>query len=261
MVQDDGRRGVLAGRHALVTGGSSGIGLAVVRRFVREGARVASLSRGPAPEVEAVGAYSIRCDVSDEDAMRSAFDEAVHTLGSLDTVVLNAGISDVDPSTLAAIDPAALRRQLEVNTMGALHGLREAERCLEDGGSVTITSTATLAWPFPGYLTYSMSKAPLRELRTHAAVRLGGRGIRVNTVSPGTTLTEMQPPDDEEARIARVATCLGRVATPEEVAGVFLFLASDDASYVTATDIRVDGGWIGGLTEREARMLLDGLTD
>jgi NAD(P)-dependent dehydrogenase (short-subunit alcohol dehydrogenase family) len=260
MADPDGE-GVLAGRHALVTGGSSGIGLAVVRRFVREGARVVAVSRRPAPEAEAAGAAAIRCDVSDPAAVRAAFDGAVAALGSLDTVVLNAGISDVDPGSLAEIDPASLRRQFDVNTMGAFHGLREAERCLDDGGSISITSTATLAWPFPGYLTYSMSKAPLHELCVHAAMRLGARGIRVNTVSPGTTLTEMQPPDDDEARLARSATCLGRVATPDEVAGAFVFLASDDARYVTATDIRVDGGWVGGLTERQARTLLDALGD
>lgn len=256
MSEDQPRHGVLLGRRALVTGGSSGIGLSTVRRFVEEGAEVASLSRGPAPEAEAAGARTVRCDVSDTDAMRRAFDEVVDVLGSLDAVVLNAGISELDPDTLGATDPATLRRQLEVNTLGAFHGLREAERCLSDGGSVSITSTASLAWPFPGYLTYSMSKAPLRELCIHSAMRLGRRGIRVNTVSPGTTLTGMQPADDEEARIARVATCLGRVATPDEIAGVFLFLASDDARYVTATDIRVDGGWIGGLTDRQAQALL-----
>jgi 3-oxoacyl-[acyl-carrier protein] reductase len=87
-------------------------------------------------------------------------------------------------------------------------------------------------------------------------MKLGPRGIRVNTVSPGTIITAMQPEDDPEARIAPLATCLGRVGTPEDVAGVVAFLASDDARYVTATDIRVDGGWLGGITERERDALL-----
>jgi NAD(P)-dependent dehydrogenase (short-subunit alcohol dehydrogenase family) len=256
MGDDTARPRVLAGRTALVTGGSSGIGLAVVRRFLAEGARVVALSRGPADEARALGAQAVRCDVTNAAAVGQAFDEAVGLLGSLDTLVLNAGTSEVDGPTLGSVDADAVRRQWEVNTLGVLHGLREADRCLADGGSVSITSTAALAWPFPGYLSYAASKAPLRELCVHAAMRLGPRGVRVNTVSPGTTLTAMQPSDDDEAHIASVATCLGRVATPDEIAGVFVFLASDDARYVTAADIRVDGGWIGGLTDREAAILL-----
>ena len=118
---------------------------------------------------------------------------------------------------------------------------------LRDGASVIITASAATSWAFPGYMGYSLSKAPLYEMARHAAMKLGSRGIRVNTVSPGTVLTPMQPADDPEARIARVATCLGRPAFPDEVAGVYVFLASDDSAYVTGTDIRVDGGWLDGL--------------
>jgi NAD(P)-dependent dehydrogenase (short-subunit alcohol dehydrogenase family) len=130
---------------------------------------------------------------------------------------------------------------------------------LRDGASVIITGSAATSWAFPGYMGYSLSKAPLADMARHAAMKLGSRGIRVNTVSPGTVLTSMQPADDPEARIARVATCLGRPALPDEVAGVYLFLASGDSSYVTGTDIRVDGGWLDGLTEAHAETLLDAL--
>ena len=247
----------LRGKAALVTGGTSGIGLATVRRFVDEGARVVVLARHARVEVEEAGAHMVTCDVADPRTVAEAFSRAVELVGPLDVVVLNAGISDLDGGDLASTEATSLREQLEVNAMGVFHGLQQAERHLRDGGSVAITATGALWWPFPGYMTYSASKAPVLAMSRHAAMKLGSRGIRVNTVSPGTIITEMQPGDDPEARIAPVATCLGRVGAPEEVAGVFVFLASDDAAYVTGADIRVDGGWIGGLTYAEEARLLE----
>jgi NAD(P)-dependent dehydrogenase (short-subunit alcohol dehydrogenase family) len=251
-------RGVLEGRSALVTGGTSGIGLAVVRRFRAEGARVVAVARRARGEVEAMGAHEVTCDVADEAQVADAFVRARDLVGTLDVVVLNAGISELDDAELGAMDASSLRTQLEVNAMGVFHGLQQAPAHLRDGGSIAITATGALHWPFPDYLTYSASKAPLHAMCAHAAMKLGPRGIRINTVSPGTIVTEMQPPDDPEARISPLATCLGRVGTPEDVAGVFVFLASDDSRYVTGADIRVDGGWIGGLTYAEADRLLGG---
>ena len=250
-------RSALRGRRALVTGGTSGIGLAVVRRFVAEGAEVVALARRELAEVTEAGASMIAADVADAGQLEQAFDHARELVGDLDTVVLNAGISELDSGVeLSEDDGERLRAQLDVNTMGVFHGLRLTSEAMRDGGSIAITSTAALAWPFPDYLTYAASKAPLAALRDHAAMKLGPRGIRVNTVSPGTILTPMQPDDDPEARVAPLATCLGRSGTTDDVAGVFVFLASDDSRYVTATDIRVDGGWLGGLTYAEAAALL-----
>jgi NAD(P)-dependent dehydrogenase (short-subunit alcohol dehydrogenase family) len=254
----DRHAAALEGKRALVTGGTSGIGLAVVRRFVAEGAEVVAIARRPRPEVAAAGASMIAADVADADQLEQAFDHARELLGDLDVVVLNAGISELDAGDVLGDDDAEhLRAQIEVNTMGVFHGIRFAGGAMRDGGSIAITSTAALAWPFPDYLTYAASKAPLAAMSTHAAMKLGPRGIRVNTVSPGTILTPMQPDDDPEARIAPLATCLGRAGTTDDVTGVYVFLASDDSRYVTATDIRVDGGWLGGLTYAEASALLD----
>ena len=255
---DPSSDGRLAGRTAVVTGGTSGIGLAVVERFRAEGAQVVAMARGDRPEPEAVGARFVPCDVADEQQVASAFARAVELIGPLDVVVLNAGTAELDEDPPEIADPSVVRRLFEVNAMGVVHGLRHAPPQMRDGGSILITSTAALAWPFPGYLAYSASKAPLEALRTHAAMKLGPRGIRVNSVSPGTILTEMQPADDLEARLAPLTTCLGRVGTTEDVTGAFLFLASDESRYVTATDIRVDGGWLGGLTATEAERLLSG---
>ncbi len=249
----------LAGRSALVTGGTSGIGLAVASRFVSEGADVTALARRYRPEVDDVGARFVAADTTDRDQLAAAFATTTERTGPLDIVVLNAGIASLDADTLEGTDLDDVAELVRVNTMGVLHCLTLMPPHLRDGASVIITGSAATSWAFPGYMGYSLSKAPLADMARHAAMKLGGRGIRVNTVSPGTVLTPMQPADDPEARIARVATCLGRPAFPDEVAGVYLFLASGDSSYVTGTDIRVDGGWLDGLTEAHAETLLAAL--
>jgi NAD(P)-dependent dehydrogenase (short-subunit alcohol dehydrogenase family) len=248
----------LAGKTALVTGGTSGIGLAVVRRFVASGASAVAVARKARPEAHESGAHSLECDVSDESQMSAAFERATELVGPLDIVVLNAGISALDHGALQGMSVHDLAEMLSVNTMGVFHGLKHAPWAMNDGGSIIVTSTATLGWAFPDYMAYSASKAPLPAMCTHAAMKLGRRGIRVNTVSPGTILTGMQPEDDDEARICAVATCLGRVGRPEDVVGAYHFLASDDSRYITGTDVRVDGGWIGGLTYAEAEAVLRG---
>lgn len=252
-------RGRLQGRTALVTGGSSGIGLAVVSRFVDEGADVTALARRYQPAVDDVGARFVAADTSDPEQMRAALASTAERIGPLDVLVLNAGIANLDADALEDTDLAAVEELVRVNTMGVLHGLAAMPPYLRDGASVIITASAATSWAFPGYMGYSLSKAPLYEMARHAAMKLGARRIRVNTVSPGTVLTQMQPADDPEARIAQLATCLGRAALPGEVAGVYVFLASDDSAYVTGTDIRADGGWLEGLTEAHARALLAGL--
>jgi NAD(P)-dependent dehydrogenase (short-subunit alcohol dehydrogenase family) len=251
--------GRLQDRTALVTGGSSGIGLAIVSRFVSEGARVTAVARRYRPEVDDVGAGFVAADAGDAEQMQAALQTAVERTGPLDVVVLNAGIASLDADALEDTDLAEVGELVRVNTMGVLNGLACAPPYLRDGASVIITASAATSWAFPGYMGYSLSKAPLHEMARHAAMKLGSRGIRVNTVSPGTVLTPMQPPDDPEAQIARVATCLGRAAFPDEVAGVYVFLASDDSTYVTGTDVRADGGWLDGLTEAHAQAVLAGL--
>ncbi len=247
----------LVGRTAAVTGGTSGIGLAVVRRFVEEGADVAAIGRRARPEVESAGARMYEADVGDEDRTAQVFATIAEAIGPLDVVVLNAGLATLDADGAGTGVPE-FEAMLRVNTLGVFHGLNYAPALMRDGGSVIITATAANHWAFPDTMGYSASKAPLRTMCAHAAMKLGHRGIRVNTISPGTIITPMQPDDDPEALVCPVVTCLGRVGTTEDVTGAYLFLASDDSRYVTGTDIRVDGGWIDGLTYAEVERLLSG---
>ena len=181
--------------------------------------------------------------------------------GPLDTLVLNAGIASLDADSLEDTDLADVQELIQVNTMGVLHGLTLMPPFLRDGASVIITASAATNWAFPGYMGIQPLEGPaLRDGSSRGdEARLARH--QGEHVSPGTVLTPMQPADDPEARIARVATCLGRPAFPDEVAGVYVFLASDDSAYVTATDIRADGGWLDGLTEAHAEALLAGIED
>ncbi|MEX2275218.1 MAG: SDR family oxidoreductase [Actinomycetota bacterium] len=246
----------LGGKTALVTGGTSGIGLGVARRFVGAGAEVVGLARHARPELEQAGARLVLGDVADEHSFERAVAQVRDLVGRVDVLVLNAGVSDLDGDDLGSMSTQVFRRLLEVNTLGVFHGLRLAPDLMRDGGSIIITATGALWWPFPDYMAYSASKAPLHAMCAHAAMKLGQRRIRVNTISPGTIVTEMQPDDDAEATISALATCLGRYGEVDDVVGAYHFLASDESRYVTGTDLRVDGGWLGGVTYPEASRLL-----
>lgn len=135
-------RGRLQGRTALVTGGSSGIGLAVASRFVSEGADVTALSRHYRPEVDDAGAHFMAADTSEPEQMRAALEDAAERAGPLHVLVLNAGIASLDASRLEHTDLRAVERLVRVNTMGVLHGLAAMPPYLQDGASVIITASA-----------------------------------------------------------------------------------------------------------------------
>jgi 3alpha(or 20beta)-hydroxysteroid dehydrogenase len=246
----------VSGKRILVTGGTSGIGLAAALRLTSAGARVIVCSRrNPGASLPEPLAY-LPVDVSDEISVRALFEAVAKRFGRLDVLILNAGVSASDSATLAGQDVETFRDVIAVNTIGVLLGLKHASPIMEEGGSIIVTSSIAADTPFPGYMLYSSTKAALAPIVRHAAMQLGERRIRINLVSPGTVLTPMQAPDDPEARVSHLATCLRRAAQPEDLAGVFHFLAAQESGYITASEIRVDGGWIGGMTPA----LLEGLT-
>ena len=259
-----GRGGLpgLEGKNLLVTGGSSGIGQAIAVRFARYGANVAiNYRRSPeeAAETEAqvraamdvvrqmgVRHALVQGDVSSEVDVVRMLHEAEERLGGLDVLVNNAGIQISRPSE--QLTSADFDKVLAVNLRGAFLCAREAiKRFLTDArpGLVINVSSVHQLIPKPNYLGYSVSKGGMQNLTSTLALEYAGRGVRVNAIAPGATITPINRAwVDDPVRAAMVTEHipLARAGTADEMAGVCAFLASDDAAYITGQTIFVDGG-------------------
>ena len=252
----------LEGQNVLVTGGSSGIGQAIAVRFAEYGANVAiNYLRRPEEAAdteeqvqacvakvqrEGVRDVLVGADVSNEDEVVRMVAEAVGQLGGIDVVVNNAGIQISRPSNELSSDD--FDKVLAVNLRGAFMCAREAIRHLlaeEKRGSIVNVSSVHQLIPKPDYLGYSVSKGGMQNLTRTLALEYAGRGIRVNGVGPGATITPINRAwvDDPEKR-AQVEEHIPmrRAGTADEMAGVTAFLASDDAAYITGQTLFVDGG-------------------
>ena len=221
------------GKRVVVTGGTSGIGEATCRRFRDEGARVVSIAVDDGDE-------NIACDVADRAQVERAFAHVDELLGGVDVLVANAGISIRKP--FLEIAEEDWRRVLDVNLTGVFHCAQEAARRMDEGVILMTASTNGLSG-HEHYADYNASKAGVILLARTMARELAPR-IRVNAVCPGYVLTPMQRAEYTDEMLAAVdATIpLGRHARPEEVAALFAFLASDDASYITGAAVAIDGG-------------------
>jgi NAD(P)-dependent dehydrogenase (short-subunit alcohol dehydrogenase family) len=238
----------LRGKGVVVTGGTSGIGAATSRRFVLEGARVVTISLAPEDEVEGVVA-SLHADVADAKEAAAALAEAERLLGGLDVLVANAGISIRRP--FLEITPEEWDRVVAVDLGGVFHCAQHAARRMDEGAILVTASTNALVG-HPLYAGYNAAKAGVLALVRTMALELAPR-IRVNAVCPGYVLTPMQRSEYTPEMLAAVdgRIPLGRHASPEEIAAVFAFLASDDGAYLTGAAITVDGGeTAGGLASR-----------
>ena len=245
----------LKNKCAFVTGGSSGIGLAIVERFTAAGAKVVIADLSPPDGLEKLGARYVAADISEEDQLVAALESAQAQIGNLDIVVNNAGIGPEEGS-IRNLDMELLDKILAVNVKGVLFGLKHAPAFMNDGGSIINTASLAASLTIPEYTGYAISKASVVSMTRQAAVDLAARGIRVNAVCPGTTTTPMESADSDESQLCKLLCCAGRPGLPEEQAAVFHFLASDDASYVNAQAIYADGGWINGLTQASLKKLL-----
>ena len=252
----------LRGKNVLVTGGTSGIGQAIAVRFAEYGANVAvnylRLPEEAAETEEQVHAcvrrvketgvrdVLVRGDVSDEHDVVALVDDTVRQLGGLDVLVNNAGIQLSRPShELSAAD---FDRVLAVNLRGSFLCAREAIKSFldgENGGVVINVSSVHQRIPKPSYLGYSVSKGGMANLTTTLALEYASRGVRVNGIGPGATVTPINRAwvdDPVKAEQVTAHIPMPRPGTADEMAGVACFLASDDAAYITGQTLYVDGG-------------------
>lgn len=247
----------LDGRVAVVTGGGSGIGAAIARRFADEGARVVVTGRRRdvlEDVAHDVGGLAVAGDAADPAHASEVVRAAVEAFGGIDVVVANAGIDR--PGSVTEVSDADWQRTLEVNLTGPLVLLRAAIPVLLDrgGGSVVLVSSVNGLANAPRAVAYDASKAGLISLARSIAVDYGPSGIRANAVCPGWVTTAMGDEDmdvlaaargigreDAYALVSR-AVPLRRAAAPEEIAACCLFLASDESSFVSGTTLVVDGG-------------------
>jgi NAD(P)-dependent dehydrogenase (short-subunit alcohol dehydrogenase family) len=254
-VTTDGAQGSrLQGKVALVTGVSRGIGLEIARRFVSEGAKVLGVSRSEPPSQAFDAIAYMRADVSREDDVRAAIAAAVETFGGLDIVVNNAAVEY--EGTVEQTSLEEWSEVMDVNVRGvflaskyALPHLRRTRGCI-----INISSVDGL-WAEPGLAAYCASKGAVLALTRAMAIDHGPEGVRCNSICPSYVATEMleqfydaQPDPDRARAQAAGMHALRRISGPADIAGAAVFLASDDASFITGQSLVVDGGLTAGRT-------------
>lgn len=244
--------GPLAGTVALVTGGSRGIGAAIVRRLSADGAAVAftyasseAKAQALVAEVKASGgdALAIQADSASETDIRTAVKTAVKSFGPLNAFVSNAGLLSIE--NIATLKTEDLDRLLAVNVRAAVIGIQAAAESMKDGGRiVTIGSAVAMRTGFAGASVYSMTKAALAGLVRGVAIDLAPRSITVNNIQPGPTATDMNPADGPHVESLINLIPLRRFGKDTEVASLVAYLATRDASFITGASLTVDGGYI-----------------
>ncbi|MGH6735961.1 MAG: SDR family NAD(P)-dependent oxidoreductase [Methyloceanibacter sp.] len=244
----------LAGKVALVTGGSRGIGAAIAKALADDGADVAISYSSSADKAKAVvndllakgvRAHAFKADQADPNQVSGLVKAVVDRFGHLDILVNNAGVFVTGQVHDGANNIADLERQFAVNVGGVVTAVRAAAPLMGEGGRIiSIGSVAGESSPFPGIADYSATKAALLGFTRGWARDLGPRGITVNNVQPGPIDTDMNPATNGDfSDMQRNATALGRYGTADEVAAAVAFLAGPSAAYITGTTLTVDGGF------------------
>lgn len=249
--------GHLDGTGAVVTGGSRGIGRAVVRRLAADGATVVfsyvvnePAARDVVTDVKAHGgtATAVQADAADPAAVERLFQTAENVFTdagvALRVCVLNAGMADHAP--LAEVTTQRYEVIMAVNARGAFLALQQAARRIADNGRIVAISSTSTAWPSPGEAVYAASKAALEQFVRVASRELGHRGVTVNIVAPGATDTDLLragAPPEAPAGVAQM-TALRRLGQPVDIANVISVLLSPDAAWLTGQNLHADGGLV-----------------
>lgn len=250
--ESDGRR--LEGKVAVITGGNSGIGRAIAERFHAQGASVTIFGRTEETldeTLDMIGgeddSLAVQGDVTNPDDLDALYAAVEERFGRVDILVANAGVGEMGP--FDSVDEETFDQMTDVDFKGSFFTVQKALPLLSDGGSVMFTTTSATEMVLPEMVVYAAAKSALNSLTRTLAVELGSRGIRVNAISPGPIETPGLerlgiPTEQVTEEMGQLAeqTPLNRFGQPDEIAGVALFLASDDASYVTGAKINADGG-------------------
>jgi len=244
----------LQGKVAVITGGSSGIGLATAKRFVAEGAFVFITGRRQAELDEAAkkigkNVVAVKCDVSRLEELDRLYEEVAVRKGKIDILFANAGT--VETVETPAVTPEHFDRTFNTNARGAYFTVQKALPLLNDGGSIILTGSGVWQKGMPIYSTYAATKATVRSYVRTWAVEFEPRGIRANVISPGPIETpifygQFSTRDAADALRKQFEgnIPLARMGRPEEIASAALFLASNESSYITGIDLPVDGGLV-----------------
>ena len=238
--------GKLQGKVAVITGGTSGIGLATAKRFVAEGAHVFIMGRRRAEldaAVKQIGGKvtGVQGDIAKLADLDRLYQKLKEAEGGIDVVFANAGVGDVVP--LGAVSTEHFDQTFNVNVRGTLFTVQKALPLLRDGGSIILTGSIASVKGLPGFGVYSASKAAIRSFVRTWTLELKDRKIRANVISPGTIDTPILAGMPKEA-IAQIVSSIpmGRMGEADEIANAALFLASDDSTFVTGIELFVDGG-------------------
>ncbi|GEN84334.1 putative oxidoreductase YhdF [Sporosarcina luteola] len=246
--------GKLKGKNALITGGDSGIGRAVAVAFAKEGANVAIAYLDEAEDVDANKtveliekyggkAKKIRIDISEEENCEQLIDEFIQEFGSLNILVNNAG-KQFPQDDISQISGDQLRETFETNFFGLFHLSKAALAHMKDGDCIVNTSSVTAYNGSPGLIDYSATKGAITSFTRSLALNLADKGIRVNAVAPGPIWTPLIPATFDAKKVEQhgADTPVKRRGQPAENAPAYVFLASNDSSYMTGQTIHVDGG-------------------
>ena len=241
----------LKNKIAFITGGCSGIGLAIAKRYTEAGAKVIIADRQEGKAIgEEIGAIYYKMDVTNEQQVLEVMERVDKEVGKLDILVNNAGIGDL-PGPIVDAATKNWRRIFEVNVFGVLYGIKYGAPIINKGGVIINTASQAAFTKIGGMEPYSASKAAVVSITQTAALELAERQIRVNAVCPSNTKTPMMKASEDAAiseKLSQVFSPSGKAAEVSDIMGLYHFLASDASQYINGQSIIADGGWTAGVS-------------